>query len=277
MKNNLYNVTALSKALALISFIAFIASAFYLGRFSSVNYQASVNQQTVENKEVLVPANQQIIEIEVPKGLIPDGEHLTKPIEDVIVSPIPPFSLETANIKGGVLDFTYQDKTFLEALPEFEVRLETVKKAEEDGNYYYQQYVFYKDNIKELILSPYQDTVQVKDDGSFYVHSEVAKERLYDIRSKVILSSSFKTKEGVSVGMTIEDFIKIHENYSIRYSWISHLYYIKDGNKNGVHYVLSPEDLLKETPLPEGEEVDLDSSYFSPTSEIKEINIYLDL
>jgi hypothetical protein len=57
-----------------------------------------------------------------------------------------------------------------------------------------------------------------------------------------VISSKFSTREGISVGSTIEDFRKVYKNQSFWYTYISNMYVLETEDYPSIQFLLDEHD-----------------------------------
>jgi len=115
----------------------------------------------------------------------------------------------------------------------------------------------------------------VKQDGmklltfSTALKSEASSEKvIYDL---TILSNKFKTKEGIRIGSTIEEFIKVFPDYKIWYTYISDRYVIQ-AKKSSTQFILNNDDFIGKVDVKSEVEY-VKISDFKPNSKIVKIRV----
>jgi len=90
-----------------------------------------------------------------------------------------------------------------------------------------------------------------------------------------IFSPKYKTKEGIGVHSTVEDFIKCYPNYSLWWGYISDRYILESKNAGErVQFILDADDCLITPKMGSGERTPLKPSDFKKDAQIKEIGIW---
>ena len=96
-----------------------------------------------------------------------------------------------------------------------------------------------------------------------------------DVIGQIFISSGkLKTKEGIGIGSTIEDFARKYNDYSIWWTYISDMCVIDTRKYNNVQFILNISDLQHGRPGFDSDMTSLEISYFLPKTKINSIRLF---
>ena len=132
------------------------------------------------------------------------------------------------------------------------------KKRIEGENVEIVEYRVFENGEKVLIIEP-----------SFDLEADKYTDKIDEIR---VISEKYKTKEGIGINSTINDFIKNYLQYKLWWAYIRDIYVIDSENMGNIQFLLDANDYIPE-PKIVSEITFLKHADFKKNSKIKQIRV----
>lgn len=126
---------------------------------------------------------------------------------------------------------------------------------------------------------PYEETVYVLKDQEkmlMYLKPEFDYETMQYNRKTgeiIVFSDQFKTKKGIGVHSTIEEFIKTYQDFKLWYTYVSGMFIIETPGLDA-QFILDLEDFRGDVSNVDSEITNLEISDFRKGAKIKQVRIF---
>ena len=139
----------------------------------------------------------------------------------------------------------------------YEIKKENLKRYTEEGEVEEPYYIISKND--EILI-------KIKPDYNYDTNTYTEK-----IGEIFIISNRIKTPKGVGVGTEIQEFIKLHPDFKLWYTYVSGMYVIETNDINA-QFLIDENDFIGKMEI-SGDMTILKISDFKKTSKIKTIRI----